>query len=379
MALPQNQAAWLPAKQVKPLKVGPAPYTLPGEGEIVVKNRAVAINSIDWTKQQLGDVLLSYIKYPAILGGDIAGTVVDVGPGVQRFKSAEGGFQLYTVAREYLAAPLPPHITEEEASVVPLTLCTAAYGLFHHDFLSLDTPTVPPRKTTGTGSSRNGTGTSGSSGKKPLLLPRAVIITGGSSSVGANAIQLAAAAGYEVISTASPKNHAAVRKLGATHVFDYRSKTLINDILAALKGRSLAGAYAIGDNAVEVCTWVLHRHPNTTHKFIAMAGGSPMGDKLASTFTKTLFIITMIFGVLTSILRSRFTGVKFKFIDLKDALDPHGVVAHVFVDFLPTALADRQFVPAPSPLVVGTGLDKIQEAMDVQMKGVSAQKIIVTL
>ncbi|RMD39278.1 hypothetical protein DV735_g5850, partial [Chaetothyriales sp. CBS 134920] len=332
-ALPQNQAAWLPAKQEKPLKVGPAPYTVPGTGEVVVKNAAVAVNPIDWAKQQIGDVLLGYIKYPCILGGDVAGTVVDVGPGVQRFglgdrvvaaavgiaeasnRPAEGGFQLYTVVREYMAAPLPPHISEEQA-------LRRAHDPVH--------------------------------GRRP----RAVIITGGSTSVGANAVQLAVAAGYEVVSTASPKNHAYVRSLGASHVFDYRSNTLVRDMLAALKDRSLAGAYAIGDGAVEVCTWVLRRHPFTTNKFIAMAGGSPMGHKLASGLQQDRS------SLLISIARS---------------LDPAGVVANIFLDFLPTALASNQFIPAPTPLVVGNGLDMIQEAMDVQMKGVSAQKVVVTL
>lgn len=173
----------------------------------MVKNSAVAINPIDWQKQVLGDVLLGYIKYPFILGGDVAGTVIEVGAGVRRFqvgdrvvgaalaiaescnKPAQGGFQLYTVVPEHMATPLPSHVSEEAACVVPLTLCTAAYGLFHDDFLALDPPKVPARPTA--------PDTDGKS--------RAVIITGGSTSVGANAIQLAVAAGYEVSSTASPK------------------------------------------------------------------------------------------------------------------------------------------------------------------------------
>ncbi|KAI1087096.1 GroES-like protein [Rostrohypoxylon terebratum] len=348
----KNEAAWLPAKQ-QPLQVATAPYTNPGPGQLVVKNHAVAINPIDWQKQNLGDILLGYIKYPFILGGDIAGVVVEVGPGVQRFKvndrivaaalaiapisgdPREGAFQKYTLVREHMASPLPDHISFEQACVIPLTLSTAAYGLFHQEFLGLDMPTVPRRSSSGN---------------------RAVIITGGSSSVGANAIQLAVSAGYKVLSTSSPKNFSFVKRLGATHVFDYNSKTLESDFLAALKGDTLVGAYAIGDGAVEVCMGVLSRHKDTTHKFIAMAGGSPLGNKLQT-----------------------FTGVQVRFIDLKDACEPEGHVARVYKEYLPQALAEGQFVPAPDPVVVGEGLDKIQEAMDIQMRGVSAQKIVVRL
>ncbi|KAI1171393.1 GroES-like protein [Nemania sp. FL0916] len=374
---PQNEAAWLTAKQAKPLHVGPAPYTTPGPGQIVVKNAAVAINPVDWQKQILGDILLGYIKYPFVLGGDVAGIVAEIGPGVQRFKvsdrvvaaalalapasanAAEAAFQRYTLVREHMAAPLPDHISYEQACVIPLTLSTAVYGLFHPSFLGLDMPAVPP--TTRTPASR------------------IVIITGGSSSVGANAIQLAVAAGYEVLSTSSPKNFDFVKKLGASHVFDYNSKTLATELLGALKGRTLAGAYAIGDGAVEVCTLVMTRHKDTTHKFVAMAGGSPLGDQLQTLTGKVLLIITILWKILRQAVTARFTGVKVQFIDLKDAAEPDGHVARIYKDYLPRALVEGQHVPAPDPVVVGSGVGKIQEAMDIQMKGVSAQKIVVSL
>ena len=379
--VPENQAAWLASKKERPLKVGPAPYTPPGAGEVVVKNSAVAINPIDWQKQVLGDVLLGYIKYPFILGGDVAGTVIEVGEGVRRFqvgdrvvgaalaiaescnKPAQGAYQLYTVVPEHMAAPLPDHVSEEAACVVPLTLCTAAYGLFHDDFLALDPPKVPARPTA-----------AGTDGKS-----RAVIITGGSTSVGANAIQLAVAAGYEVSSTASPKNHAMVKRLGASRVFDYRSKTLVADLRAAVKGRTLAGAMAIGDGAVDVCTEVLKDHPERTNKFIALAGGSSPGEKLASFWGMTALVLTLLWSVLKGIVLKRLTGVNVKFIDLQHACDTDGVVANVWTKFLPKALVEGQFVPSPKFLKAGKGLDKVQDAMDMQMKGVSAQKIIVTL
>jgi hypothetical protein len=75
---------------------------------------------------------------------------------------------------------------------------------------------------------------------------------------------------------------------------------------------------------------------------------------------------------------SRFTGVKFQFIDLKEVCEPNGHVTRIYKEFLPQALAEGQSVRAPNPVVVGIGLHKIQSAIDVQIKGVSAQKIVVS-
>ena len=153
--MPSNRAAWLTAKSVRPLEVKPAPYTPPGESEIVVKNGAIAVNPIDWYKQVVGDLLFSHIKYPFILGSDLAGEVVEVGKGVARFKvgdhvlghavgmdarsnrSAEGAFQEYAVVRANLASPIPSSMPYESACVLPLCLSTAACGLFQKDYLAL--------------------------------------------------------------------------------------------------------------------------------------------------------------------------------------------------------------------------------------------------
>ena len=55
------------------------------------------------------------------------------------------------------------------------------------------------------------------------------------------------------------------------------------------------------------------------------------------------------------------------------------VGAAIYKDFLPEALAEGKYVCAPEPVVVGTGLEHVQEAMDRIKKGVSAQKLVVLL
>lgn len=51
----------------------------------------------------------------------------------------------------------------------------------------------------------------------------------------------------------------------------------------------------------------------------------------------------------------------------------------VYEDFLPEALEQRSFVPAPEPQIVGRGLEHVQEAIDLIAKGVSAKKLVVLL
>jgi NADPH:quinone reductase-like Zn-dependent oxidoreductase len=68
------------------LEVGPAPYTSPGEDQIVVRNHAVAIDPLDWIIQVDGNLAYRWLKYPTVLGSDVAGEVVEVGRAVTRFR-----------------------------------------------------------------------------------------------------------------------------------------------------------------------------------------------------------------------------------------------------------------------------------------------------
>lgn len=51
----------------------------------------------------------------------------------------------------------------------------------------------------------------------------------------------------------------------------------------------------------------------------------------------------------------------------------------IYGDFLPQALANGTFKPAPPPLVVGHGLEQLQDAFELYRKGVSAKKLVITL
>ncbi|KAJ5538122.1 Polyketide synthase enoylreductase [Penicillium frequentans] len=376
--MPSNRAAWLSAKSARPLEIKTAPYTPPAANEIVIKNGAIAINPVEWSKQLVGDLMFSWIKYPFILGNDLAGAVVEVGQEVTRFKpgdrvlghalsmdptvnkNSEGAFQEYTVVRANMASPIPDTLSYEEACVLPLGLSTAACALFQKDTLALNYPDASAAATGESKKTRN----------------EALVIWGGSSSVGCNAIQLATAAGYDVFTTASPKNFDFVTSLGATKVFDYRSKMVIADILKALNGKKPVGAIAIGNGSTEACMEILSKTNGSKH--VAQIS-FPWPEK---TPTTTLALVGAMMGLMwwnfSIFIQSKIKGVTAKFV-FGSSLYNNEVGGIIYDEFLPEALAQGSFVAAPKPLVAGKGLEKIQEAMDLHMKGVSAKKVVVSL
>ncbi|KAK6211489.1 zinc-binding dehydrogenase [Colletotrichum tabaci] len=368
-----NQAAWLTGKKVKPLEVRPAPYTPPGENEIVVRNRAVAINPVDWFKQEIGDFLYEWAKYPMILGNDVAGEVFEVGPGdsAARFKvgdrvlghavgldkrsnkTSEGAFQDYVVLRADLASPVPDFISFEQACVVPLGASTAASGLFAKDYLNLQRPRVDAKPTGET-----------------------LLVWGGSTSVGCNAIQLAVCAGYEVIATASPHNFEYLKTLGAKEVFDYRSPTVVQDIIRSFQGQTSAGAFAIGANSLVPCVNIVAASEG--RKFVAQASVAGPGKPPTSLVGLASLIWAMTSESVTVTLKGKLSGVRTKFIWGSDLM-ANEIGAAIYRDFLPDALAQGKFVPAPKTEVVGHGLGSIQKAFGISYNGVSAKKLVISL
>lgn len=361
-----NNAAWLGPGHAQ-LDVRGAPYTSPRAGEIVVRNHAVAINPVDWIIQIAGNVAYRWLKYPFIIGNDVAGEVVEVGEGVARFEvgdrvlghavgtekdrnsSAEGAFQSYTVLLEHMAAPIPDSLRFENAAVLPLAVSTAASGLFQKDQLALDYPSLNPEP------------------KDKTLL-----VWGGSTSVGSNAIQLAVAAGYEVVTTASPRNFDYVKTLGAAQAFDYRSKTVVQDVTAAFQGKHLAGVLAIGVGSAQPCVEIASGcHGN---KCVALT--SPpvfLGDGMNVKVGLQFVVSSIMLRVSSTIKRVRTEAV------WGSSLKGNEVSELIYQRFLPEALAAGRYQAAPDAQIVGSGLDEIQAALDIQREGVSARKIVVSL
>ncbi|KAH7316803.1 zinc-binding oxidoreductase CipB [Stachybotrys elegans] len=336
-----NMAAWITSPKAWPFEIKPAPMGVPGDDEILIRNHAIAMNPIDKKLQQLA---LYPLEYPAILGEDVAGEVVSVGPNVTRFRpgdrvvgatagfvtrrTTDQAFQMYCILRTNLTIPLPGSMPFERAVVVPLGAATAAAGLFQAEFLNLQLPTHPKQ---------------GPNGKT-------VLVWGGASSVGSNAIQLAVAAGYEVFTTASPRNFDYVKNLGAAQAFDYSSPGIVQDLVGALQGKDFVGVFdAFGGPKTLPAVEVVHKTEGV--KFVATT-------------------------------QPRFPappeGVQMKQVQAMGILN-NDVGRFIFEDYLPEAFEQGTFVPSPEPLVAGQGLESIQSALDLMAEGVSARKIVVTL
>lgn len=354
------------------LKVEPAPYTPPGAGEIVIRNRAVAVNPLDSIKQSTGNLMYGWLPYPAVLGEDVAGEVVEVGPGVTRFvpgdrvvgyavgmeknrnHRAEGGFQLFSVLRSGLAAPLPDGMDVTEAVVLPLAISTAASALFQQDQLGLRHPGSAPSDDV-------------------------VVVWGGSTSVGSNAIQLATAAGYRVITTASSHNHERMRDLGAVDVFDYRSATVKADITAAVAGQTVAGILAVGTGSGAPCVAIARA---VRSKRVAFASPSvsfedlPRRPGLSAAFLRTMAQLVSRTGAM--LVTARMHGIRARFVWGSTLMD-NEVGPMLWEEFLPSALATGRYIAAPTAHVVGTGLEQVQVALDELRAGVSARKLVVSL
>lgn len=146
----------------------------------------------------------------------------------------DGAFSLYPRIPADNAARIPDSVDFKDAVVLPLAIDTASAGFYGDGSMGLDYPNVDT---------------------KPNSKVEVVLVYGGSSSVGAAAIQLAANAGYRVFAVSSQKNFNLCRELGASEVFDRTSSSIADDIVTAIGTDKFMGCY----NAIGKCLPV--RHP----------------------------------------------------------------------------------------------------------------------
>lgn len=66
-----------------------------------------------------------------------------------------------------------------------------------------------------------------------------ILISGGSTSVGHHAVQIAVLSGYRVLVTASPSSHALLKSYGAAETFDYKDPELVSKIKVRFLSRLL--------------------------------------------------------------------------------------------------------------------------------------------
>ncbi|KAF5989183.1 oxidoreductase [Fusarium bulbicola] len=317
-----NVAAVLLVKQGQ-LTIQQRPVPTPQAGELLVRNAAVAANPSDWKVQALG---LSN-TFPAVLGSDLSGVVVSVGPGQNIDKAA---FQTYALLDEGATTLLPESISFEEGSVLPVGVLTAAIALF--DGLGL-----PMRESN---AEEDG----------------AILVWSGASAVGVSVVQIAHALGWTVYATTSPKHHEWLKTLGATDAWDYRDPQVAQKIAAVLKAsgtkvRGVIDARAEGGSFDSVAEILTAADLTPGCKATAL---SPWPEETS----------------LPAGIEGHHTNCMGFTVNYPD------IASWVFGGWLSKALEDGRIKPAPRVRIVDGGLEATQEVLNLLRAGASGEKFV---
>ena len=113
------------------LKFEDYPDPVPGPGEVLVRVAAASVNPIDY-KRRAGLTKDFYpIQFPGLIGVDMAGTVVKIGPGVegfsvgdQVFAMADNTYAELCVVNAAVLAKVPKGLDLIQAAALPLVTMT---------------------------------------------------------------------------------------------------------------------------------------------------------------------------------------------------------------------------------------------------------------
>lgn len=194
------------------LYIGESPEPSPGTGELLVHITATALNRADIYQRQ-GNYPVPPGASP-ILGLEMAGTVLDTGPGVEQFAVGDnvcgllpgGGYAEYAVIHEEMALRLPLGMSFTKAAAIPEAFLTAFQALY---WLG------------------------------ELQAGETVLIHAGGSGVGTAAIQLARQSEATIFVTASAGKHPLCLDLGAHKAIDYQREQFDEVVLEATNGRGV--------------------------------------------------------------------------------------------------------------------------------------------
>ncbi|KAK7428230.1 hypothetical protein QQZ08_005296 [Neonectria magnoliae] len=217
------------------------------DDEILVKVRTVALNPSDFKH-------IDVLSPPnSITGCDYAGEVAAVGSNAAKTWTIgdrvagvvhgglypdRGAFAEYLKTDADLAWKIPAETTNAQATTYGVSASTAALCLFSRHGLPWPDETAETVQTAST--------------DRP-----AIFIYAGSTSAGLFHIQLAKAAGYTVVTTASPHSFDLVKSYGADYVFSYRSPTVAEDIVKQFPNISKAVDCFSEGKSTDVCASVL--------------------------------------------------------------------------------------------------------------------------
>lgn len=206
MNLPQRmeQVEYAEAGGPEQLRLTQGDRPNPEAGEILIRVTAAGVNR--------PDVLQRQGLYPApegasaLLGLEVAGEVVALGPGASRWQLGDkvcalvngGGYAQYVRATERQCLPIPSHLDEQDAAALP----EAAFTVWHNLWQ-----------------------------RAGLQAQETLLLHGGASGIGTTAIQMAKALGVKVIATAGgPDKCQACEQLGADAVINYQDEDFVTEV-----------------------------------------------------------------------------------------------------------------------------------------------------
>ncbi|XP_042040569.1 chloroplast envelope quinone oxidoreductase homolog isoform X1 [Salvia splendens] len=257
------------------LKQVEVPVPTPSKGEVLLKLEATTLNPIDWKIQKGLFRPLMPKRFPYIPATDVAGEVVEVGPGVENFKPGDkidgggscsilhlfygfslivvmnildkkkqtgGGLAEYAVAKIDMTVHRPAEISAAEGASFPIAGLTA-HGALTLAGLKFDGPDPGPQKN--------------------------ILVTAASGGVGHFAVQLAKLGNAHVTATCGVRNIDLVRSLGADEVLDY--KTPAGAVLKSPSGKK----YDAVIQCASAIPWsVFEPNLNSTGKVIDLTPGT---------------------------------------------------------------------------------------------------------
>ena len=193
------------------IRYGDLPDPQPGEGQVLVRVGAVAVNPVD-TYIRSGAIDMGQ-PMPFVVGCDLAGTVEAVGPGVDEFTvgdrvwgsnqgllGRQGTFSELAAVDACWLYPTPDGVSDRDAAATALVAITAHLGLVRD---------------------------------ANVRAGEIVFVHGGSGGVGSCVIQIAKALGARVVATAGSEEKAeACRQLGADCVINYKMEDVDEAIRA---------------------------------------------------------------------------------------------------------------------------------------------------
>jgi NADPH:quinone reductase-like Zn-dependent oxidoreductase len=204
------------------LEVQEQPDPQLGPGEVRIDVAAAGINFAD-VMARMG-LYQDAPKTPCVVGYEVAGTILELGDGVQGLTPGQrvfagtqfGGYASQVVVPSGDVVPLPEQLSFEQGAAIPVNYATAWAGLI------------------GFGSLQSG---------------ERVLVHSAGGGVGIAATQIAKRSGAEVYGTASPGKHERIVELGVDHALDYTSEgwerglPKFDVILDAVGGKSFRIGY----------------------------------------------------------------------------------------------------------------------------------------